>query len=250
MSPQLYANRLSNFNPRTPCGVRLVCLAIRCYLLNFNPRTPCGVRLCFDRLSRWLKDFNPRTPCGVRQALFRFGIKPDTISIHAPLAGCDVHTIAPCFHLVYISIHAPLAGCDHYWLWYLISQLYFNPRTPCGVRLHATVSSLSSPEFQSTHPLRGATISPFSVWVFNITFQSTHPLRGATMTICFGLVLFIDISIHAPLAGCDCFSPWLCLSRSVFQSTHPLRGATPKRAIGGLYYQYFNPRTPCGVRLV
>ena len=68
MSPQLYANRLSNFNPRTPCGVRLVCLAIRCYLLNFNPRTPCGVRPDIGHQAN----------------------KKHAISIHAPLAGCDL----------------------------------------------------------------------------------------------------------------------------------------------------------------
>ena len=84
-----------HFNPRTPCGVRLVCLAIRCYLLNFNPRTPCGVRLCFDRLSRWLKDFNPRTPCGVRPSVVSYSPRAtEVISIHAPLAGCDQYSFS------------------------------------------------------------------------------------------------------------------------------------------------------------
>ena len=33
-------------------------------------------------------------------------------------------------------------------------------------------------------------------------FQSTHPLRGATCSADYLLGL-TDISIHAPLAGCD-----------------------------------------------
>ena len=33
------------------------------------------------------------------------------ISIHAPLAGCDIRDVAFIKHLD-ISIHAPLAGCD------------------------------------------------------------------------------------------------------------------------------------------
>ena len=135
MSPQLYANRLSNFNPRTPCGVRLVCLAIRCYLLNFNPRTPCGVRLCFDRLSRWLKDFNPRTPCGVRRGGASILSRRPSISIHAPLAGCDSNQLTLQYRYKEISIHAPLAGCDVLPLSSAAAKpTDFNPRTPCGVR--------------------------------------------------------------------------------------------------------------------
>ncbi len=34
--------------------------------VNFNPRTPCGVRLSLMVLLLSLKYFNPRTPCGVR----------------------------------------------------------------------------------------------------------------------------------------------------------------------------------------
>ena len=34
-----------------------------------------------------------------------------TISIHAPLAGCDNNSRSICFS-DFISIHAPLAGCD------------------------------------------------------------------------------------------------------------------------------------------
>ena len=33
-------------------------------------------------------------------------------------------------------------------------------------------------------------------------FQSTHPLRGATLVL-RQLRRFVQISIHAPLAGCD-----------------------------------------------
>ena len=36
------------------------------------------------------------------------------ISIHAPLAGCDLIKIRY-FELFEISIHAPLAGCDYLW---------------------------------------------------------------------------------------------------------------------------------------
>ena len=123
--------------------------------------------------------FNPRTPCGVRP----------------PRLGCSQE------------------GC------------HFNPRTPCGVRRLTVSCQLSSTSrFQSTHPLRGATALPCwpaSPWEhFNPRtpcgvrlpgehmahpgrkFQSTHPLRGATK-LQMELHTEKQISIHAPLAGCD-----------------------------------------------
>ena len=169
------------------------------------------------------------------------------ISIHAPLAGCDATTRKQIGWFMHISIHAPLAGCDNLGGGVIGHLLYFNPRTPCGVRpyvrglvdqdsisIHAplagcdegsTTGSKMETIFQSTHPLRGATLSGFTFYCcscnFNprtpcgvrqtevtdrfyaYLFQSTHPLRGATgdsppmnVDIC--------ISIHAPLAGCDC----------------------------------------------
>ena len=58
------------------------------------------------------------------------------ISIHAPRAGCD-QVRGRVRHRPAISIHAPRAGCDTaaemQAIW---DKNYFNPRTPCGVRLH------------------------------------------------------------------------------------------------------------------
>ena len=86
---------------------------------------------------RAVVNFNPRTPCGVRQVSGDVGFDLWDISIHAPLAGCDApHQKAAGYRS--ISIHAPLAGCD-------LMECY------------ATADIL---EFQSTHPLRGAT------WVY------------------------------------------------------------------------------------
>ena len=57
-----------------------------------------------------------------------------------------------------------------------------------------------------------------------LSFQSTHPLRGATK-LPENPAPAPQISIHAPLAGCDNVA-----RRSIKPSDH------------------FNPRTPCGVR--
>ena len=103
---------LSNFNPRTPCGVRPNSSVRLATKSNFNPRTPCGVRLSSPGLDVYLKGFqsthpvwgatssiwaslyrsfyfNPRTPCGVRLETGPQHPLQSLISIHAPRVGCD-----------------------------------------------------------------------------------------------------------------------------------------------------------------
>ena len=105
------------------------------------------------------------------------------------------------------------------------AQTDFNPRTPCGVRLIKNDDISSRNRFQSTHPLRGATNFHTKTFLSKI-FQSTHPLRGATRINSMRAKLE-QISIHAPLAGCD----------------FPKSGQS-------IHKYHFNPRTPCGVRPV
>ena len=64
---QAPSSATSDFNPRTPCGVRHTENKTNKSSQNFNPRTPCGVRLCHRSLYKPSLYFNPRTPCGVRQ---------------------------------------------------------------------------------------------------------------------------------------------------------------------------------------
>ena len=101
-----------------------------------------------------------------------------SISIHAPLAGCDLDPAKIDRHDM-ISIHAPLAGCDKFGFLRAREMRNFNPRTPCGVRQNV---------HEISHTAR--------------IFQSTHPLRGATLRVYHHFPV-IQISIHAPLAGCD-----------------------------------------------
>ena len=127
-------------------------------------------------------------------------------------------------------------------------RYYFNPRAPCGARRGPGNNYRFHPRFQSTRPLRGATlVRPVSFFIsiyFNprapcgarrsdtvmdpsgILFQSTRPLRGATRWPRQSL-LGRSISIHAPLAGRDMPPGWQVQSR-----------------------HNFNPRAPCGARLL
>ena len=146
-----------NFNPRTPCGVRLRPRRTGVHHRgHFNPRTPCGVRLDRAKQPGVRIAFQSTHPLRGATSTLLLVLMParfqsthplrgatdpasrrpwnDSISIHAPLAGCDrviVETTRPdaqfqsthplrgatnftvCWSDKYkISIHAPLAGCD------------------------------------------------------------------------------------------------------------------------------------------
>ena len=189
------------FNPRTPCGVRPVPATCTETGLTISIHAPlAGCDIMSYTCTVCGQDFNPRTPCGVRRcsstrrwAWLQF---QSTHPLRGATAAAEVSD-----EIINISIHAPLAGCDDNQKAPVHSRTYFNPRTPCGVRPSRRRKQTAPQEFQSTHPLRGAT-----------------PRR-----LCFPRPR--GISIHAPLAGCD-FS---------LRTNYCL----------GLH---FNPRTPCGVR--
>ena len=172
-----------HFNPRTPCGVRPCSPPAAVRRCHFNPRTPCGVRPPLSAPPGRSSHFNPRTPCGVRRASFRAARTLFTFQSTHPLRGATI--MLPVFNrALAISIHAPLAGCDSAVSLVSPNSTHFNPRTPCGVRPRSYAGSSPASRFQSTHPLRGATIA-----------GRRHDRHA-------------DISIHAPLAGCDWFAGW------------------------------------------
>ena len=102
--------------------------------------------------------------------------------------------------------------------------------------------------FQSTHPVRGAT----NLGMHNVQktkMISIHAPRAGCDVWGVYAGYAAHISIHAPRAGCDLTPFTSLIPCSLFQSTHPVRGATLHADAGGHAEIYFNPRTPCGVRL-
>ena len=80
------------------------------------------------------KNFNPRTPYGMRRLTnFNKDSRGKFQSTH-PLRDAT-KLCENGFYVNVISIHAPLTGCDKKKM--LIGQkyIYFNPRTPYGMRL-------------------------------------------------------------------------------------------------------------------
>ena len=102
---------------------------------------------------------------------------------------------------------------------------YFNPRSPCGLRLNSTVFCYGSDRFQSTQPMRAATNPSFSYCLIRYRFQSTQPMRAATKYL-YAAAGPATISIHAAHAGCD-------------------KSKEPPPVLP----DNFNPRSPCGLRL-
>ena len=151
------------------------------------------------------------------------------ISIHAPRVGCDSFSSRQLRPFSSISIHAPRVGCDHLHTSPPCDRIYFNPRTPCGVRPSRAALTTSSESFQSTHPVWGATDVLATASPGEPIFQSTHPVWGAT-TERIARATSSCISIHAPRVGCDIFVMDDHWTPKSFQSTHPVWGATLRPA--------------------
>ena len=83
-----------------------------------------------------------------------------------------------------------------------VNHCDFNPRPPCGGRHKIALLSDSLYRFQSTPPVRGATMAG----------KTIQQIR--------------EISIHAPRAGGDMIYPCRECEQEKFQSTPPVRGAT------------------------
>ena len=171
------------------------------------------------------------------------------ISIHAPRVGCDEDCIKGLFdadvfqstHPVWgatmlaqtactatrISIHAPRVGCDPAGSNGYQRYGHFNPRTPCGVRRHK-IGDRPGGNAISIHA----------------------PRVGCDHLVYHMVILHRTISIHAPRVGCDLLIITIPALSAGFQSTHPVWGATSIPRTRPQIWRNFNPRTPCGVRLV
>ena len=125
-----------------------------------------------------------------------------------------------------ISIHAPHTGRDKS-AWLLASSV---------------------PVFQSTRPIRGATIPKVVHTAPPImSFQSTRPIRGATIRRCFCKSPSRFQSTR-PIRGATSVT-WSKLVPLGFQSTRPIRGATSRQTIyNEIRRGDFNPRAPYGAR--
>ena len=192
-----------NFNPRAPYGARQITTRHPLIPGNFNPRAPYGARhyvclglstpICIsihaphtgrDHYGKYLRshrhsDFNPRAPYGARPRGLRRLVRWHRISIHAPHTGRD-HSQPSFGYRIQISIHAPHTGRD-------------------GAPVPGFLQALL---FQSTRPIRGATMQRKSHLSGPSYFNPRAPY-GARPDNVRPFVVAHMISIHAPHTGRD-----------------------------------------------
>ena len=190
-----------DFNPRAPYGARPSKNLISVQSYSISIHAPHAGR---DRtrllLTATRSNFNPRAPCGARHVDGQELLYLKSFQSTRPMRGATGAGGADCPASI-ISIHAPHAGRDlHRHRQRRVSQ-NFNPRAPCGARRTRNITCGAWRRFQSTRPMRGATLENF-ILPFMYAFQSTRPMRGATF---LSLIQFFS---------------------SIFQSTRPMRGAT------------------------
>ena len=147
------------------------------------------------------------------------------ISIHAPRVGSDqgARRLRSC--ILDFNPRSP-CGERHLSIRSGCRCSNFNPRSPCGERLNIFNRDGRRKNFNPRSPCgerRWQFLSPlFALFLF----QSTLPVWGATTT---------TTDSH------DTY---------IFQSTLPVWGATISPVITAIKGFYFNPRSPCGERLV
>ena len=152
-------------------------------------------------------------------------------------------------HWTPISIHAPRVGRDQRKAQITIFNEYFNPRAPCGARPHGGLFFMRrKADFNPRAPCgarRGGRLASdprdhISIHAPRVGRDSRARRGGGSIH---------TISIHAPRVGRD-VGLITSASRSTFQSTRPVWGATLHSVIPPVPNQHFNPRAPCGARLV
>ena len=156
-------NDYGSFNPRTPCGVRLLSASGMFMNIWFQSTHSLRSATIFFAVRTLYDPF--QSTHSLRSATGELGTDDPnpTVSIHALLAECD-GIIADCTVLAVqfqsthslrsatfyegagryayiVSIHALLAECDNHQRGQPPDNKSFNPRTPCGVR-RKTVSPI------------------------------------------------------------------------------------------------------------
>ena len=141
-----------------------------------------------------------------------------------PRVGLDLDSLAV-ERCLLISIHPPRVGWDG--------------RFPAA--------TVSSGEFQSTHPVWGGTMGvPTPEPTAEI---SIHPPRVGWDASCAGVRKILRFqSTHPVWGGTPSFGNSIS-HQLLFQSTHPVWSGTRIRSPGNFGLQNFNPPTPCGVGL-
>ena len=192
------------------------------------------------------------------------------ISIHAPHEESDLSSSITCFMPSNFNPRSPWGERRIQHMGHRGVRKNFNPRSPWGERHNPDEILAAIRQFQSTLPMRRATITNTSVSVDTGDFNPRSPWgeRPVQPSKCWEVQ---EISIHAPheesdktsrhpSPACTGFQSTLpmrratCLTDStrnhplIFQSTLPMRRATRQTPCRNCCSINFNPRSPWGER--
>ena len=184
-------------------GATILHVTITLSRQNFNPRAPYGARLC------------PYKGVQYRQA----------ISIHAPHTGRDViQLMRSCVDYLFQSTR-PIRGATSGEGYQAGATTNFNPRAPYGARQTRVFPDMTCQIHFNPRAPYGARPNSISTWEHTIIFQSTRPIRGATVKV---VTLMVDAIFQStrPIRGATISSRNKQGISSRFQSTRPIRGAT------------------------
>ena len=126
---------------------------------NFNPRTPGGVRPNRPFVTYWVYHFNPRTPGGVRRGnIGNENYSQQFQSTHPGWGATPVGMLRRS-RLWNFNPRTP-GGVRHDPAQYTVSdKQYFNPRTPGGVRPQTTRRTILTPN--NFNPRTPGGVRPF-----------------------------------------------------------------------------------------
>ena len=146
---------------------------------NFNPRSPYGERLRLPLLLNLLRYFNPRSPYGERLCASTELYSIKTISIHAPLTGSDLTSRGTIRRPINFNPRSPYGERPLCCFSFKFAG-NFNPRSPYGERLNKRSDINANANFNPRSPY-GERPGRHTMRMPPCVFQSTLPLRGATV---------------------------------------------------------------------
>ena len=245
-----YHNRPKKyFNPRSPCGERLLVSSLKTTALLFQSTLPVWGATIYLRIRYLAQQFQSTLPVWGATHYTTCTACCLDISIHAPRVGSDAGYNEDVAALAVFQSTLPVWGATLIRIAYTARLTHFNPRSPCGERRTPRSQHQNGQEISIHAPRVGSDVILASIFTKFFLFQSTLPVWGATFITCFcqqntarfqstlpvwgatrlGKKLYnpMTISIHAPRVGSDLgvrsmSSP----SASGFQSTLPVWGAT------------------------
>ena len=123
---------------------------------------------------------------------------------------------------------------------------YFNPRVPCGTRQFVPPPPIDGAQFQSTRPMRDATII-LRYYHASSIFQSTRPMRDATQVEDSDEVVLKDFNPRVP-CGTRRFGEHMDRCGAHFTPRVPCGTRLCRMLYIPSPIENFNPRVPCGTR--